>query len=176
MAAADDKFVAESAWDYLFMEVVSTQRRLFRTETDTEAAYAKLEQLGFRVGYGIAEKATRDRPRFAETIDIIKFVCKDIWISVFKKQVDNLKTNHRGVFVLTDNNFRWLSRMASDAIVGESAKAIITDHLALPCGIIRGVLANLGIPSLVVAEFTTLPQCTFQIRLNPKGGAQSLDH
>jgi trafficking protein particle complex subunit 6 len=34
---------------------------------------------------------------------------------VFKKQVDNLKTNHRGVYVLTDNVFRPLSRMSTDA-------------------------------------------------------------
>lgn len=33
---------------------------------------------------------------------------------VFKKQVDNLKTNHRGVYVLTDNAFRPLSRMSAD--------------------------------------------------------------
>lgn len=33
---------------------------------------------------------------------------------VFKKQVDNLKTNHRGVYVLTDNAFRPLSRMSTD--------------------------------------------------------------
>lgn len=26
---------------------------------------------------------------------MIKFVCKDLWTLVFRKQVDNLKTNHR---------------------------------------------------------------------------------
>ena len=34
---------------------------------------------------------------------------------VFRKQVDNLKTNHRGVYVLTDNSFRPLARMSADA-------------------------------------------------------------
>lgn len=29
---------------------------------------------------------------------------------MFKKQIDNLKTNHRGVFVLTDNRFEPLRR------------------------------------------------------------------
>lgn len=33
---------------------------------------------------------------------------------VFKKQIDNLKTNHRGVYVLTDQAFRPLSRMSTD--------------------------------------------------------------
>lgn len=28
-------------------------------------------------------------------IDVIKFLCKDLWTLVFRKQIDNLKTNHR---------------------------------------------------------------------------------
>ena len=38
---------------------------------------------------------SRDRPRLGDTLDVIKFVCKDFWTALFKKQVDNLKTNHR---------------------------------------------------------------------------------
>jgi len=38
---------------------------------------------------------SRDRPRFTDTLDVIKFLCKDLWTLVFRKQVDNLKTNHR---------------------------------------------------------------------------------
>ena len=43
----------------------------------------------------IARRFSRDRPRFTDTLDVIKFVCKDLWILVFRKQIDNLKTNHR---------------------------------------------------------------------------------
>lgn len=42
-----------------------------------------------------ADRFSRDRPRFNDTLDVIKFVCKDLWTLVFRKQVDNLKTNHR---------------------------------------------------------------------------------
>lgn len=58
---------------------------------------------------------SRDRPRFNDTLDVIKFICKDLWTLVFRKQVDNLKTNHRGVYVLTDNAFRPFSRMSTEA-------------------------------------------------------------
>lgn len=34
---------------------------------------------------------------------------------VFRKQIDNLKTNHRGVYVLTDNSFRPFARMSTEA-------------------------------------------------------------
>lgn len=57
---------------------------------------------------------SRDRPRFNDTLDVIKFLCKDLWTLVFKKQVDNLKTNHRGIYVLTDNAFRPLARMSTE--------------------------------------------------------------
>jgi hypothetical protein len=42
-----------------------------------------------------ADRFSRDRPRFNDTLDVIKFLCKDVWMLVFRKQVDNLKTNHR---------------------------------------------------------------------------------
>jgi hypothetical protein len=61
------------------------------------------------------KRFSRDRPRFNDTLDAIKFVCKDLWTLVFRKQVDNLKTNHRGVYVLTDNAFRPFSRMSAEA-------------------------------------------------------------
>jgi hypothetical protein len=58
---------------------------------------------------------SRDRPRFTDTLDVIKFLCKDLWMLVFRKQIDNLKTNHRGVYVLTDNSFKPFSRMSTEA-------------------------------------------------------------
>lgn len=53
-------------------------------------------------------------PRPNAPLDMIKFICKDLWMLVFRKQIDNLKTNHRGTFVLTDNRFQPLARMSVD--------------------------------------------------------------
>lgn len=36
-----------------------------------------------------------DRGLFSDTLDAIKFVCKDLWAACWDKQVDNLRTNHR---------------------------------------------------------------------------------
>lgn len=49
---------------------------------------------------------------------MIKFICKDLWTLVFRKQIDNLKTNHRGTFVLTDARFQALARMSVDRARG----------------------------------------------------------
>lgn len=65
------------------------------TEVFKDSVYFRLERLGFRVGQGLSERFSRDRPRFTDDLDVIKFLCKDIWTVVFKKQIDNLKTNHR---------------------------------------------------------------------------------
>ncbi|CAJ0917914.1 unnamed protein product, partial [Ranitomeya imitator] len=55
----------------------------------------KLENMGFRVGQGLIERFTKDTARFKDELDIMKFVCKDFWTTVFKKQIDNLRTNHQ---------------------------------------------------------------------------------
>ncbi|KAJ3330412.1 Trafficking protein particle complex subunit 33 [Blyttiomyces sp. JEL0837] len=158
------EFVAESCIDFLLMEMVNQMHGTSaESQDDKEAAYFKLETLGYRVGMAIAERATKERPRFNDNLEVVKFICKDFWTLVFRKQVDNLKTNHRGVYVLTDNNFRWFSRMCADGSPSETSRQAFP-HLAFPCGLIRGALANLGVVSVVIAEVSNIPQCTFQIK------------
>jgi hypothetical protein len=81
---------------------------------------------------------------------------------VFRKQVDNLKTNHRGVYVLTDNAFRPFSRMSAEA--GGQAVLRAQPFLWFPCGIVRGALAAMGITATVQAETGELPGAVFQIK------------
>ncbi|KAM0012919.1 putative transport protein particle (TRAPP) component [Helianthus debilis subsp. tardiflorus] len=127
-----------------------------------------------------------ERPRFTDHLEAIKFLCKDFWSELFKKQIDNLKTNHRvsfrpqiehlvvivittylfllqGTFVLQDNKFRWLSRVSADPSAETSSAAPDTTSMLLyfPCGIIRGALSTLGIPCAVSADISNLPACKF---------------
>ncbi|KAL0587701.1 hypothetical protein ABG067_002720 [Albugo candida] len=123
----------------------------------------KLEGLGFDVGYRFAERYAKDRPRMTMPLDVIKFICKEFWISVFKKQIDKLQTNHRGVFVLQDFSFRWLSSFS--ASTDESTREMALVYLVFPCGFIRGALTNLGITAIVNADVTSLPGCLFNIKI-----------
>jgi trafficking protein particle complex subunit 6 len=79
--------------------LVSGSARTVTTKMDEDeerdAVFYRLETLGYRVGQGLVERFSRDRPRFNDTLDVIKFLCKDLWTLLFRKQVDNLKTNHR---------------------------------------------------------------------------------
>ena len=98
----------------LVQEIVAEYRN-----TDEEvvggASHAKLEGVGVQMGLRVAERLARDKPRFVENLEVVKFICKEFWTAMFKKQIDNLKTNHKGVFVLTDNSFRWTSHISMPA-------------------------------------------------------------
>ena len=54
-------------------------------------------------------------------------------------QVDNLRTNHRGTYVLKDTDFQWLRRLSlrpSD-VANTSSAEVAKDFLHLPCSLIR---------------------------------------
>ncbi|KAL8419972.1 hypothetical protein RB594_002937 [Gaeumannomyces avenae] len=131
-------------------------------DEERDAVSYRLEMQGYRVGQGLVERFSKDRPRFNDTLDVIKFLCKDLWTLVFRKQVDNLKTNHRGVYVLTDNSFRPFARMSAEA--GGQAVLRAEPFLWFPCGVVRGALAAMGITATVHAETTELPGAVFQIK------------
>ncbi|MCJ1240262.1 Trafficking protein particle complex subunit 33 [Varicellaria rhodocarpa] len=170
-------FLNASCLDLLLIEIVPMAYRLTdelaaRTlgdsdgaadeEEQKEAAFRRLETLGYRVGQGLVERFSRDRPRFLDTLDVIKFLCKDLWTLVFRKQIDNLKTNHRGIYVLTDNSFRPFSRMSLQSPAEAATRA--QPFLWFPCGVIRGALASMEINAIVQAETSELPGVTFQIK------------
>ncbi|KAL7747693.1 hypothetical protein RI367_006982 [Sorochytrium milnesiophthora] len=161
------RYVNETALQLLVWEMVAIMTRTMADAQDKEAVFFKLEMLGYTVGQRLVEKFTKDLPRFNDNLEVVKFICKDFWNLVFRKQIDNLKTNHRGVYVLQDSNFRWFARMSSEQGTAESAREVAA-YVWFPCGLIRGALANLGVVSVVMAESTTLPQCTFQIKIAGK--------
>ncbi|XVF30854.1 hypothetical protein REPUB_Repub16aG0093700 [Reevesia pubescens] len=166
--------VSESCIDSLLTEMVSTYCNRFYANKP-ELAARRIEAIGYQVGHQLSERYTMERPRFSDHLEAIKFICKDFWSELFKKQIDNLKTNHRGTFVLQDNRFRWLTRMSIDQSPENGAseapsimadnKAVQSMHLYFPCGILRGALSNLGIPCAVSADISNLPACSFVIRI-----------
>eukprot|EP00904_Undaria_pinnatifida_P002512 jgi/Undpi1/12261/HiC_scaffold_5.g01937.m1 len=131
---------------------------------------ARIESMGYEVGYRLVERTCQRRWMGGDQLEAIKFVCKDLWSEVFKKQVDKLQTDHQGTFVLKDNDFRWTSRYAEDDSVG--SRDLVARLLQLPCGLVRGALANLGLAAVVRATFLddrggalTLPAVSFTIKI-----------
>ncbi|KOM52912.1 hypothetical protein LR48_Vigan09g157100 [Vigna angularis] len=163
------KFICKDFWSELFKKQIDNLKTNHRIISRL-IAYLLGKPLtsldgGDNLGY------TMERPRFTDHLEAIKFICKDFWSELFKKQIDNLKTNHRGTFVLQDNKFRWLARMSVDPSTDNAgsvednnsptaenkAAHAMSMHLYFPCGIIRGALSNLGIPCAVSADISNLP-------------------
>ncbi|KLO17612.1 transport protein particle component [Schizopora paradoxa] len=126
-----------------------------------EGLRTRLEAIGVHVGGNIAERLCRERPRFTDTLDAVKFVCKDIWSICWDKQVDNLRTNHRGVYVLQDNQFKPICRISSYEGQQDAQRRART-YVALPAGIIKGAFARLGFDASITPEIPHLPQCKCQ--------------
>ncbi|GAA5882312.1 hypothetical protein JCM3774_005505 [Rhodotorula dairenensis] len=175
------------------------------------AVRARLDQIGYRVGWATAERLTRDRPRFPSSVtpsstsspsrssaaappsgsstpippppptmgldharpdvlELVKFVCKEVWVALFDKQVDNLRTNHRGVYVLSDLHLASLNGYSAvipgqdneDEEDRERLRAHVDAVLAFPSGVIRGALSNLDVECAVTgtADLATLPQAS----------------
>jgi len=143
-----------------------------------EMAAAKLERMGYAVGYRLTERLAQHKTwnsllsqdaaaqTAAQQLEAVKFLCKEVWANVFGKQIDKLQTNHRGVFVLKDLDLKWLSSFPSGT---ELARVKAIQLLAFPCGIIRGCLADLGIPAVVSCDFladgTRMSACSFNIKV-----------
>jgi hypothetical protein len=71
-------------------------------------------------------RLTKDWPRFKDELDTMKFICTDFWSSINKKQIDNLRTNHQGVYVLQDNAFRFLTRLSAGRQYLEMAPKVMS--------------------------------------------------
>ena len=100
MATQPRPQVAESAFSYLHMELVEMAlggppgSGTYST-SHMQHAGRIVEGMGFDVGVRLVERYTKDRPRFTDTLEIIKFLCKDFWMETFRKQIDKLQTNNR---------------------------------------------------------------------------------
>ena len=98
-----------------------------------------------------------NRPRPQTPLDSIKFVCKDLWTLLFRKPVDNLKTNHRGIFVLTDQRFQPLSRMSVDRRAGPKAAEEALGRAQAVCFLRKNVVGWRGMELTSDDSICTFP-------------------
>jgi len=151
----------------LVSQIIHNQDKTINNTTDPSntnadsTATSNLELLGYNAGYRLIERLAKDYPKFKDELDLLKFICKDFWVAVFRKQIDNLRTNHQGVYVLQDNSFKFLSKASQDRQYLEASPKFV----AFTCGLVRGSLANLGVNTIVTAEVTNMPACKFQVQV-----------
>jgi len=134
---------------------------LNQSGSDRAKALSDIESIGYSTGYRLVEKITKEHPKFKDELELMKFVCKDYWVCLFRKQIDNLRTNHQGVYVLQDKGFKYLLPVSASKQYLEDSSVF----LVFTCGLIRGSLANLGVKSVVTTEVVALPAVKFQIQV-----------
>jgi len=170
--AIESRFISESAFEYLLREILQYEAPSASSSNEDkdsrQTPAQRLEVMGQEVGYRIAERIS-EKQRFLgfEDLDFVKFMCREFWDAVFGKKIDKLQTNHKGVFVLFDMEFKWIEKYTAGtpaAELDEATRAAVTQLLHFPCGIMRGALANLGMNALVTADFAALPSVTFNVR------------
>lgn len=169
MSLGKGRKCAETCLDLLNIELVN-----YYSEQKITPPQAAIDAIGFRVGRQLVDRYTASRPRLGDDLDVIKFICKEFWHELFHKQVDNLRTNKRGTYVLKDSNFGWLQRLSTapgDPKAG-SVVEIAKDYLHLPCAMIRGALVHMGVECSVTAEAMALENgghsCDFTVSIKPK--------
>jgi trafficking protein particle complex subunit 6 len=189
-AATSPRAVSEQLMEFLLAELsLYAARTCQRTDADpedeetmtvaAEMAAAKMERLGAAVGYRFTERLAEHKTWnavsnsgdvaaavAAQQLEAVKFLCKELWMEMFNKQMDKLQTNHRGVFVLKDLELKWLTRFP---VGSEQSRVSAIRFLAFPCGVLRGALANLGIPAVVSCDFLAdgqnMAACSFNIKV-----------
>mmetsp|Transcript_7674 Transcript_7674/g.23965 ORF Transcript_7674/g.23965 Transcript_7674/m.23965 type:complete len:179 (+) Transcript_7674:151-687(+) len=164
-SGATVKQVAESCFAYLHTELVSMSLGAEPSPSELQMTARRMEGIGFQVGQRLAERYTKDRPRFVDELEIIKFICKDFWIEIYGKQIDKLQTNNKGVFMLHDNRHRLLSRCSSSVERQPSARSTAALHAKFPSGLIRGALHGLGVAAAVGVDVSDLGVCQFTIKV-----------
>ncbi len=73
-----------------------------------------------QVGVRVAERFTAGMSRFAKKLEKVKFVCKEMWIELFHKQADKLRTNY-------------VRHVLHDFRVGSAARTTMSSMRCSPC-------------------------------------------
>ena len=176
--------VDETLFDYLHMSIVDYYSK--EDDKDSDSSMLYLSQIGkrvvictsirlnfvsgYRVGYSLSERLSKENPRYRDELDTVKYLCKELWISLFKKQVDNLRTNHQGVYVIHDGRFRLLQQtlLTMNKPI-ESTNRLHTMYIAYSSGLLRGILTNMGYPCHVTTEIVDFG-VRFQIEMHSATG------
>lgn len=109
----------------------------------------RVRNIGYQVGNKLSELlifTNNPNLQFKEMdlLLIMKFICRDVWKQLYGKQIDNLKTNHRGTFYLIDYDYQPIREFCIEENALKKELKLVEPFLEFPVGIIKGVLASLG--------------------------------
>eukprot|EP01132_Coremiostelium_polycephalum_P001392 gene1392-1759_t len=151
--------ISVSFFELFYIEMIDY---IMKSSSDKMQAHKKLDKLGFKVGHKLIERLSLDTPLFSDQLETVKFICKVFWTAVFKKSIDGLKTNHKGVFVLTDTKFQWLTHLSYES---NSTSKDCSEYVQFASGLIKGAMSNFGYKCSVTFEIQQIHTCAFTVRV-----------
>ena len=95
------RLMNETPFKLLFVQLIDISLRQSipddseEAHPDQELAFYRIERIGFQVGQRLIDQLVVGHRLFTDQLDILKYICKEYWMSIFQKQIDNLKTNHK---------------------------------------------------------------------------------
>lgn len=134
-------------------------QQLYKSEPEErKRVMDRIRNMGFQIGCNLTELLVfSNNPslnfRDMDLLAIMKFICRDVWKQLFEKQIDNLKTNHRGTFYLLDHEYLPIQEFhidSDDKASLDILEQMVLPFLEIPIGIIRGVLDSFGYEEEVV--------------------------
>ena len=76
-------------------------------------------------------------------------MCMEFWKYVFSKQVDNLRTNNAGTFILIDDHFKFIGRVSNHDHESQEYKDKVKCYETFVIGLLKGALINIGFDSSI---------------------------
>ena len=90
---------------------------------------------------------------------MVKFICKDVWASVFGKGAEKLRTDRAGTYVLNDSSHPPLLLLSG---AGGDTDAQAAPYLMFTAGLMRGALGAFGADASVTAKAVS-SHCEYHI-------------
>ena len=69
-------FVFENGYQTFYWFVAQQTILYFQENFGEEQIQYNMEKIGYRVGFSLVEKATKEEARFKENVEIVKYICK----------------------------------------------------------------------------------------------------
>eukprot|EP00835_Amoeboradix_gromovi_P005007 NODE_432_length_8732_cov_0.302907.p6 type:complete len:144 gc:universal NODE_432_length_8732_cov_0.302907:6242-6673(+) len=115
---------------------------------------SKVRAIGNSVGEQIVEIATFQTAPFHDPLACLKWIAKDFWNLVFKKNITHLKTDRKNTFILEDHEFKWIYSIQQDTL----------QYIEFASGLIQGAVTALSGPCSITVQVEH-PKVIFFIKM-----------
>ena len=128
---------------------------LFYSFICTNLNAQKVRSIGNIVGEQLVEINTLSNAPFHDDLSALKYIAKEFWNLLFKKNITSLKTDRKNTYILEDHEFKWIYNVQQDNI----------QYIEFASGLVQGAITSLC-GKCDVSVQVEFPKVTFFIKIN----------